>query len=329
MTKNKENSPIMANLLKSIFTKQKRIFLVIIKGYWIIKIEKSMKEYMQKSIPGTVKISIKIFVLFMIIIGLITLTTKAYKGDFGRGILIESFGMLFDIFIIAIIILWLNEIRDKRLKRKLAIERYQEEIDDFRGWESKEAMYRIAGNIKRLNNMGISKIDLSYCYLVEAKLGKDPQSLVNYVEAKQTISDLTKRKKGYLVITEEAKGREWIANLQSANLMKANLENANLISANLCKANLYQADLQGAYLYYTNLQEANLRKANLQYTMLGTANLQGTILIEANLQGARYLTVEQLSKAETLHKAKLDPKLMKILKEKHPHLLEMPKDRDD
>jgi len=38
-------------------------------------------------------------------------------------------------------------------------------------------MYKIAGNIKRLNKRGISKIDLSYCYLEEAKLGKDPHLL--------------------------------------------------------------------------------------------------------------------------------------------------------
>ncbi len=289
------------------------------------------KKIIEKVLISPIFISFMVFLLATFVVYRLTVSKVdlAYNKEFIRDVLVEAHGMLFDILIIGTFIFALHKLGEKRLKRELYIKRYHEEIDDFRGWESEEAMYRLVGNIKRLNKRGIRKIDLSYCYLVEAKLGKDPQSLVNYVEAKQTISDLTKRKKGYLVITKEAKGREWIANLQAANLMKANLKNANLISANLCKANLYQADLQGAYLYNTNLQEANLRKANLQYTMLGTANLQGTILIEANLQGARYLTVEQLSKAETLHKAKLDSKLMEIIKEKHPHLLEMPKDTDD
>lgn len=48
--------------------------------------------------------------------------------------------------------------------------RYKEEIEDFRNWKSAEASYRIIGNIKRLNRIGVSDINLSGCYLREMDL---------------------------------------------------------------------------------------------------------------------------------------------------------------
>ncbi len=48
---------------------------------------------------------------------------------------------------------------------------------------------------------------------------------------------------------------------------------------------------------------------------------------EANLEGIRNLTIEQLSKVETLYGARgLDPELERQIKEKYPHLLEEPKE---
>ncbi len=55
------------------------------------------------------------------------------------------------------------------------------------------------------------------------------------------------------------------------------------------------------------------------------ANLSDADLFRANLEGVSDLTIEQLSKVKTLYKAKLDPELMKQVKEKYHHLLEEPK----
>lgn len=283
------------------------------------------KEIIGKIITSEVKTAFWVsWLVFVFVVGLTYIFFK-YKGDFLRSVFIEAHGMLFDLFVIATFILWLN----KKAEKRRNIQRWQEEIDDFREWDEKEAMFRIVGNIKRLNRNKITGIDLSYCYLENAKIGKDPQSLVDCSEAQLTISDMAKTSKGYLVITKEAKKIEWIANLQSAKLVKTHLKNSNLIEVNFKKANLYFANLQGAYLYYANFKDANLRRANLQNAFIGTANLQGTNLMEANLQGVMYITLGQLSKAKTLYKAKLDPELEKEIKEKYPHLLEKPKEKEE
>lgn len=124
------------------------------------------------------------------------------------------------------------------------------------------------------------------------------------------------------------------ANLQETNLWQAQLSGADLRAANLKKANLKEANLEEAKLKGAQLQEANLSKANLQGAELSAANLAGAnlagaLLNRSSLEGAclrqvEGLTLEQLSKTQSLYKAQLDQALMKQVMKFHRHLLENP-----
>jgi hypothetical protein len=98
---------------------------------------------------------LKAIILFIIIWFLVSgasiMRGKNYKGEFLNSILVEAHGLLFDIFVFGILIVFFNKMGEKRRN----IKRWQEEIDDFRGWNSEEAKFRIVGNIKRLNRNGI------------------------------------------------------------------------------------------------------------------------------------------------------------------------------
>src|SRR5690606_17525253 len=117
-------------------------------------------------------------------------------NDFIREVLAEAHGMIFDIAIIGILIYWLNQ----RGERSQRIRAYKDEIDDFRLWESEEAAFRTAGNIKRLNRHKIFSINLYSCYLSKANLN-------------------------YVVLNN--------SNLNSANLINSNLIEARLVGARL------------------------------------------------------------------------------------------------
>ncbi len=107
------------------------------------------------------------------------------------------------------------------------------------------------------------------------------------------------------------------SNLENANLMGGNLKNANLENTNLKNAYLYGADLENAYLFNSNLENADL-----QFTYLKGANLGNT-----NLASVKNLTINQLSQAYNLYGSKLNPKLLKEIKNTCPELLEKPKVR--
>ena len=117
----------------------------------------------------------------------------------------------------------------------------------------------------------------------------------------------------------------WGVNLHRARLWKCNLKGARIMESNLTNAFLIEANLEKALLVRANLSNAELRNANLRDAGFLEANLEGCHLESADLRGALRLTIEQLSEVKTLYKAKIDPELMKEIKENCPELLEKPK----
>lgn len=76
-------------------------------------------------------------------------------GEITQGVYIEFSGAVFDLLIFGVVISLTLFIAEKR--RSAA--RLQEEIDDFKKWNSEEAHYRIAGAIRRLNRQNRTNID--------------------------------------------------------------------------------------------------------------------------------------------------------------------------
>lgn len=193
----------------------------------------------------------------------------------------------------------------------------------------------------KLQNADLTNANFPGAYLGEADLQDAKLSSTNLLMAALY---------GVNLMNAELEGTKLqLADLQQANLGGAHLEGADLLGASLGGANLEGADLAGADLFGANLEGANLNGANLEGARLKMANLGGADmgearlslsnllganleevnLREASLEGAclqqvKGLTVAQLSKSKTLYKAKLDPKLMKQIKNFHPHLLEEP-----
>jgi len=198
----------------------------------------------------------------------VALTRGAYlRSDFLEGILIEAHGMLLDILVIGIFILWLNRLGEKRVE----VRRYEEEIDDFRGWDSDEASHRIAGNVRRLNDRGVSTINLHRCHLSNAVLPQTNLSGADLSHANLSGADLS------------------TADLSTADLSGANLSNAYLSNACLSGANLSGANLSGAYLSHANLSHANLGGTNLNNRQLA----QAMSLIGATMPDESKMTEEQ------------------------------------
>ena len=204
--------------------------------------------------------------------------------DFFVGVLIEGHGMLMDIVVIGIIVGTLGVAGERRRE----IRRYEEEIDDFRGWKSDEAMRRNSGNVRRLSRRRVDGLRLEDCYLRQAMLGD--------------------------------------INLRSANGFGVDLQKAVVPGADLRNADLRRADLRHCDLSGASLGMANLVGADLQHANLSEANLERTILIDAdleraNLRAARGLTVQQLSWVKTLRNAELDQHLKAELEMKYPGLI--------
>ena len=251
-------------------------------------------------------------VLILVSVIVVGLSMPYYLKQFDEmylNVLAEAHGMIFDILVIGILLFWLREQGD--IKQRIS--QYKDEIDDFRMWESEEAAFRNAGNIKRLNRHGITKIDLVGTYLTKTNL-----SNVKLMEANLNTANISNT-----VLLE--------ANMQEARLNQTNFENANINQANLSKtfasganfkdAFLIKANFEGAFLIKTNFTNAYLMEANLRDCSLTEADFADANLYKADLRGADGLSLEQLSKAKSLYLAKFDPEIQTLLEKEVPDLI--------
>lgn len=162
-------------------------------------------------------------------------------------ILVEAHGLLFDLIVFGILLSIYDALRSKNDR----ITRNEEEIEDFRSWDEKEAMYRIVGAIKRLNKEKVSKMALYNCNLNEADL----QDRI----------------------------------LDGSDMVEVKLQNADLRRAQLCKAVLMKAQLNNSNLEGANLEGASLLSANLRNAKFGGANMAKTDLRGAQINGSTFV----------------------------------------
>jgi hypothetical protein len=163
-----------------------------------------------------------ILIITELIVLLVVSQWKPFHYDyFFDDILSHVIGLLFDVIIVIFLFALINTVSEKRQR----IERYKEEIEDFREWNNEEASFRLRGLIKRINKEKVSRLNL-----VKANLSK--RELIN-------------------------------ANLQKADLSEANLTGAYLFWASLTGANLSEANLSGANLSKAIIELYQLKYVHL------------------------------------------------------------------
>ena len=200
-------------------------------------------------------------------------------------------------FVIFTLVIWLF---NQKLDKKDKIRKYQNEIDDSRFWMSDEAMHKIWGNIRRLQEMKIQTYDLSKCMLNEIKLKKCIFFKSKFMGANIKKSNLTESE----FIESNFQG----AFLDESNIKKAKLQkcNCNYLKAHLLKAHsthisdctFKNAEFDGADFSYAIFKDCDFEKVSFK----------DVCLYRANLKGAVNLTFEQLLQCKNIEYIVLDEK---------------------
>lgn len=164
-----------------------------------------------------------------------------------KDIFIEGNGLIYDFIFFGVLLTLYEKFTENQRERI----RLLDEIRDFRDWQSKEAMFRICGAIKRLNTLGVSAIDLQYCYLKGADLSNRRGVLISY----NTETDFYR---------PTLEGKLKAANLSGSLLNGTNLSKANLSGVNLSGATIF-ANLSGANLDGAELSGAIVNKDWFEY----------------------------------------------------------------
>lgn len=229
-----------------------------------------------------VLLSFLVFLGLAAVVGPLSLEYWRSEPEFLLNVAAEAHGVLLDLLLFGCLLLWFDQKAEKRRR----VDRYKNAIEDFLGWESEEAMYRIVGNIRRLNRDGESPESLKDAYLAGADLKGADLS-----EASLDGADLT-----------------------GADLQHADLSGAYLGTADLTDANLRKADLSGAHL---GVFSGMVGSDEGQHTTLTNASLRA-----ADLRSLRHAEASDFADAQTLYKARLDDDLQAALEKTSPDLLE-------
>lgn len=244
-------------------------------------------------------------VLLMVTLVVISLSIPYYLNDFNSfwsQVLAEAHGMIFDIAVIGILLVWLNQNGQSRQMIRF----YKDEIDDFRLWESDEAAFRTVGNIKRLNRNKIFDINLVNCFLSRTNL--------NYVNLSGSNLNSANLSQSSMVEANLENTRMNQTNFENSNLNQANLKGSYASGANFKDAFLIKAQFENAFLIKSNFSNSYLMEANMRNCYLMGADFENASLYKADLRGAKGLTIEQLSKAKTLYLAQFDDELLDQIK---------------
>lgn len=244
---------------------------------------------------------------------IISFSIPFYINNFDKvkyDLLIQGHGMIFDIALIGMLLYWLNQNGEKRQRIRM----YQDEIDDFRLWESAEAAFRTVGNLKRLNRHKINDINLVNCYLANTN--------INYINLKGSNLNSANVSNSSMidVVLENARLNQ--TNFENSNLNNSNLKGAYASGANFKEAFLIKANMTNAFLIKSNFNGAFLMEANLNGSYIMGANFEEASLYKADLRKVKGLTIEQLKSAKTLYLAQFDDEFIAQHKEFFDNLID-------
>lgn len=307
-------------IIKLLERKAKEIQLKFLKAKTKIRRYKIAAENWLKQIirRGTRSFLFIPFCVFLGALILVTLATllfrqEKYGGNFIEGILIEAHGLLLEILVVSIILYAFQ----KNMEKKSEIKKYKEEIQCAGAFTSEQMEVRIIANIKKLNELGVTNINLSNFNITDSELDK--------IDLRGAI----------LRRTNLEKSRLYEVLLQAANLKAAILTGTCLYETKLQKADLTGARLENAIFSFVNLESGILIgtklegcefiKSDLQKADFQGANLKGAVLIDCNLKKARNLTMKQLQRTSSLYKTRLDDRLMRQVEKECRELLEPPR----
>lgn len=200
--------------------------------------------------------------LFLLVAYVVVLLSVTYPSGIGglygdpatwRDLLVGANGMLLDILVLGILFSAIYKAGERRLQNL----HYQNEIRDFATWGSEEAVRRIAGAVRRLNQNGVTTVDLRDAVLTKAELGP------------------------YRFGERE---RKVVVDLRGASLHRADLSGADLRRADLREANFYRATLDGTVLEGADLRGAQNLSVN---QLMQTASLKDAKLDEEKVEAMK------------------------------------------
>lgn len=213
----------------------------------------------------------------LVLLGIIGyLDSKWLEWSNKSDVLVEAHGLLFDILLFGILFLIFNKVIEKRQD----IKRYQENIDDLKGWHETEATFKIVGNLKRLIKLKAKDINLANCYLHSGYMsGLNLQ----IVEFSSSVLDEAIFQFSYLTKSILSKSSISFTNFNYCDLSNAIFKEVEGNEAKFKGAKMNKIDLEGATIEEGDFSFVELNPTWAEYDELKAELLTKSYLTEPDL----------------------------------------------
>lgn len=133
------------------------------------RINSALKKYFLLTKDNLLGHSISIVIILMVI-AILWGTLAGFPTN--DNLLVEFWGLIFDVLVILVGFGYIQHQFQNGRQRVDNIARQHETIEDYKRWNSEEAVFRVAGAIRRLNKLGVSKVELADANLENFDLNK-------------------------------------------------------------------------------------------------------------------------------------------------------------
>jgi hypothetical protein len=250
-----------------------------------IRYIRPIKKWVKRSVENinlwAVKYPVKtagcvfLFVAFVAVF----LSMDFYNKEFYQNVLVELHGLLMDLLVIGVIVLWI----DLRREKSNEINRLTEIIEDFSAWYSDESAIRVFGAFNRLRKLGITH-SLDNHFLRNIHSGAANFSVTNLSSSDLSSCSMPDGDFRYSHL-------RWTifigAALQGADFRGANLFEADMRGADLTDANFSGTVVQGVRFNHLTVFD----RAKFTESYISDLDLTGAVLNNCDLTGVKYKSV--------------------------------------
>ena len=231
-----------------------------------------------------------------------------YDKEFWENILVEVHGILIELTVIGVLIIWLDSRRNKNTE----IIRLNEDLEDYAQLDFPEINVKKLGHIKRLNKAGITAINIQNLVLN----GLHIRGLI--VRSSKMIG---------LKVTSGTISNSCFFDVQmrSANFENSIIKNTKFDKSILLKSNFSSSSCKGVSFKDTSVERADFTNCNLQSAIFVNSDLRGVKLQGANLkqcsfQGASNIDINEIAKASNIDYISISENLLESLKILRPDM---------
>ncbi len=208
-------------------------------------------------------------------------------NSFYPQILAEAHGMVFDLFVVGVLVFWLDKSREKRWM----ISHYTEELEDLAVIKSKDSSLIASSLIKRLNRLGVTSFRINGLFLMKSNLRKCDLTSSSMLEV-----DLSGAKAERTNFTKALLNNSLF---NGAMCNEAKFQNAYAMAADFRDSFCIQTCFRNAMLVSSLFDNAYLMKTDFEGAVLVDASFKGASLNKCNFKNTQGLTIEMIKDSRT------------------------------